>query len=218
MNKIKLSLYLFLLSTSLGMNAQDDSEYLMIMLKQKEAFSSARTEMDFMNLANTFQRISNAESQEWYPLYYAGFCYINMSFVTANKLQKDDYLDQSQILIDAALELNPEESELYVLQALLFQGRIQIDPEQRGKKFSEKAEESLYVAKEYNPENPRLYYLLGLNTMHSPEIVGGGVKNACPLFTKASEIFNKSIPSHVLAPTWGGAQNQQLLNQNCPNK
>ena len=218
MNTLKLLFFVFFFSSTTGLYTQDDSDYLMIMLKQKEAFSSAKTEKDFMDLANTFQRISNAESQEWYPLYYAGLCYINMSFATGNKLQKDGYLDQAQYFVDAALELNPDESELYVLQALLFQGRIQIDPDQRGKKFSDKAEESLYVAKEYNPENPRLYYLLGLNTMHRPEIVGGGVINACPLFAKAAEMYNKSIPSHVLAPTWGGTQNQQLLNQNCPNK
>lgn len=175
----------------------------------------ARNEQDFQNLANSFERIANAESDQWHPLYYAGFCYINLSFISKDNVQKDAYLDKAQEFVDKAIEIYPDESEIHVLQGLLHQGRIQIDPAQRGMIYSQKAAQSLEEAKSYNPDNPRAYYLLGLNILHTPEAFGGGAENACKQFSKAYELFTSERPEHVLLPTWGGDRNQTLYNQNC---
>jgi len=85
----------------------------------------------------------------------------------------------------------------------------------RGKEFSGKANQALKKAKEFNPENPRAYYLLGLNVLHTPKGIGGGSEAACPLFEKARDKFSKHIPENVLSPTWGGEENDKLYNENC---
>jgi len=195
--------------------AQNESSYMMIMVKYKKSFKMARSEQDFQNLANDFERIANAESDQWHPLYYAALCYINMSFIAGKNDQKDTYLDKAQSLIDKALLIYPDESELFVLQALLYQGRIQIDPAGRGMTYSAKANEELNVAKDINPDNPRTYYLLGLNVLHTPEAFGGGPKAACPLFKTAMEKFISYLPQNVLSPTWGGERNDALYRQYC---
>jgi len=51
-----------------------------------------------------------------------------MSFVGKVNEKKDTNLDNAQRFIEKALEIYPEESELWVLQGLIYQGRIQIDP------------------------------------------------------------------------------------------
>lgn len=204
-----------LLAISSSLFAQEMDDYMFIMVKQKKAFKMARNEQDFLNLANSFERIANAESDKWHPLYYAGFSYINMSFINQDNAQKDAYLDKAQTYIDKAFEIYPDESELYVIQALIYQGRIQIDPVQRGMVYASKATESLTQALEYNPDNPRAYYLLGLNVLHTPEAFGGGATNACVNFKKAMDLFGTYIPEHVLSPSWGGERNQQLFSQNC---
>lgn len=211
----QLFLYLTCIAFTLNLTGQDSNDYMFVMVKQKKAFKMARTEQDFQNLANTFERIANAESDQWHPLYYTSFCYINMSFISQDNPQKDAYLDKAETYVVKALELYPDESELHVLQALIHQGRIQIDPAQRGMSYSMKATESLETAKAYNPDNPRVYYLLGLNVLHTPEAFGGGVENACNNFTKARELFSSYLPPQVLDPTWGGEQNQKLYSQNC---
>lgn len=206
-----------LLILCIGANAlaQDNQDYMTIMVKQKKAFRMAATEKDFQDLAGNFERIAGAETDQWHPLYYASFCYINMSFVSKDIVKKDVYLDKAQELIDRAIEIYPEESELFVLKGLIYQGRIQIDPQQRGKTYALKANEALNKAKEFNPDNPRAYYLLGLNVLHSPKSIGGGEDAACNFFKKAVEKFEKYVAPHVLSPTWGAEENDQVYNQNC---
>lgn len=194
---------------------QDSNDYMVVMVKQKKALKMARTEQDFQNLANTFERIANVETDQWHPLYYAALCYINLSFINKDNTQKDAYLDKAQKFIDKALEIYPDESEIYVVQALLHQGRIQIDRAQRGMIYSQKADESLNEALVYNPDNPRIYHLQGMNILYTPESFGGGAENACVKFKKADELFKSERPQHVLSPTWGGERNLNLYNKNC---
>ena len=204
-----------LIITTILAYSQSGQDYMLIMVKQKKEFRASQTEQDFQELANNFESIANANTDKWHPLYYAAFCYINMSFTTNSPEIKDSYLDDAQTFIDKALEIYPEESELFVLQGLLYQGRIQIDPAKRGRSFAGKAQKALKKAKELNPENPRAYYLLGMNALHTPKSVGGGPKSACPLFKTAIAKFEKNIPEHVLSPTWGGERNQKLYSENC---
>jgi len=104
---------------------------------------------------------------------------------------------------------------LHVLQGMLYQARIKIDPAGRGMTYSMKANEELNKAKEYNPDNPRAYYLLGMNVLHTPESFGGGPEAACPLFKKADEKFRTYIPQNVLSPTWGPERNLSFMKESC---
>lgn len=210
--------FLFTLVLAVSVSAQDYSSYMMVMVKQKKAFKMARSEQDFVMLANDFERIANAETDQWHPLYYAAMCNINASFVSSNKNQKNAYLDKAEELINKALIIYPDESELYVLQALMNQGRTQLATTEKALEYLQKASEALSVAKDYNPENPRIYYLKGLNTLFSPEAMGGGPENACPQFEKAQEKFKGNIPQNVLSPTWGGEENDRLYRKHCGKK
>ena len=213
MNRYVLTFLLLAFASDLS--AQDNSSYMMVMVKQKKAFKMAVNEQDFQNLANTFERIANAETDQWHPLYYAGLCYINMGLINKNGEQKDTYLDQAQAFIDRALEIYPDESEIYVLQALLYQGRIQADPEARKMEFAGKAEEALGTATDYNPENPRIYYLRALNRLYASPEGTDGMASACENFKTAVEKFTTSRPEHVLSPTWGGERNQEFYSRFC---
>ena len=216
MKKLSIALVLFAFMTSLF--AQDESGYMTIMVKQKKAFKMAATVNDFQNLANSFERISNAETDKWHPLYYAALSYINMSLVSKDNSLKDGYLDKAQTFIDKALLIYPEESELFVLSALLNEARISIDPAGRGMSYSQKANGFLEEAKKFNPDNPRIYYLQGMNVLHTPAAYGGGAENACKLFKLAMEKYLTDRPDNVLSPTWGGERNQKLYTENCGDK
>jgi tetratricopeptide (TPR) repeat protein len=194
---------------------QVSSDYVMMMTNQKQALNSAVTEKDFAELAVNFERIANSATDKWHPLYYAALCFINKSFVGADNAAKDADLDNAQNFVEKALEINPEESEILVLQGLIYQGRIQIDPIKRGKDFSLKANLVLKKAAEIDPENPRAYYLQGLNILHTPKMFGGGLEAACPLFEKANEKFAKHIPANILSPSWGGEECANLYQEKC---
>ena len=201
-----------------GLHAQDYSSYMMVMVKQKKALNMAQSEQDYQNLAESFERIANAQTDQWHPLYYAAFCYINMSLRNNDTGQKENYLDNAQAQIEKALEIYPDESELYVLQGLLYQARIPVNVVQRKIEYSIKARDALNVAKEYNPENPRIYYLMALNALQTPEIYDAATETACANLNTAAEQFTGYRPQHVLSPTWGGERSAQLQVQYCSEK
>lgn len=214
MMKKTVGLILLLLITLVSFS-QYSGDYMMIMVKQKKAMSMAATVPALQDLANNFERISNAESDKWHPLYYAAFCYVNISFLTKEPATKDEYLDKAQYFIDKAIEIYPEESELFVLQGLLYQGRIQVNPQGRGREYYVLAGNALNKAKEFNEDNPRVYYLMGLNVLHMPESIGGGPAAACSYFKTANEKYTNFIPQHVLSPTWGGEENNKQYSKYC---
>jgi tetratricopeptide (TPR) repeat protein len=216
MNRITILVILAVFFVTL--NAQQESSYMMVMVQHKKSLNMARTITDFQSLAESYERIANAETDQWYPLYYAALCYINISIVTEKPENTDGYLDQAQDLIDRALVIYPDESELFVLQALLYQGRIRRDPSGRGMEYMMKAGAALDRAKSYNPENPRIYYLLGMNLLNLPEAAGGGVVSACPMFRTAIEKYRDEKPGHVLTPSWGGENNEQLHIRHCSRR
>ncbi len=195
--------------------SQDIEDYMNVMIKQKKSIKMARTVQEFQTLADNFEQISQAESDKWHPLYYAAYSYLNMSFIDKNNQHRVKYLNKALSFVEQAIEIYPDESELFVLQGFIYEAYIQTDPVNKGKEYSRKATESLEKAIEFNPDNPRAYYLLGLNLLHTPAKYGGGKEAACPYFTKAIDKFKKDIPENVLSPTWGGEENYRQYVKNC---
>ena len=118
-------------------------------------------------------------------------------------------LDNAQNQIDKLLKNHDRESEIYALQAFIYQ--IRITDMSKGYKYSKLSNEALGLAEKLNPENPRVYYLRGTNTFHTPKMFGGGKENARPDLEKAARLFNTQSKENDLEPSWGAAHNQELL-------
>ena len=194
-----------------GLLAQDKSEYKQAMGAALTQMGSIKDNGGYLDLANQFQRIADNETTEWIPAYYAAFCTTLYSFGEKDKAKVDPVLDQAQTMIDKALKLKAAESEIWVLQGMLYQARIMVDPMTRGQSFSMKANEAFQKAESLNAENPRIYYLRGQNMMNMPKMFGGGKEAAKPMFQKASEKFLSFKPADMFAPNWGKEQNAQSL-------
>jgi hypothetical protein len=174
--------------------------------------SSAGVE-DFQNCANAFERIASVESKEWLPLYYAAHCYIIMNFQEPDNAKKDQLLDKAQVFLDKAFKIEPNESELYALQALLYPARMNIDPMTRGMQYIGLLNQSNEKAIQLNPENPRPYYLKAIIILNMPEGMGGGKATAKPLFETAKTKFDNFKPNTLLSPNWGKENNQAELDK-----
>jgi tetratricopeptide (TPR) repeat protein len=168
---------------------------------------------DFQNVANHFERIAGVEKDEWLPGYYAAYCYVVLSFKEQDQGMKEKLLSKSENLINQILEIKPDESEIYALQGMLFQSFIMADPQNNAPTYSAKANRSFDKSIELNSDNPRPYYLKGMNLMYTPEAYGGGMKTACPLMAKADELFSKFEKENDLMPDWGKEYNAQLLEK-----
>ena len=166
---------------------------------------------DYKNAASYFEQLASQNSEQWLALYYAGFSYIKASYKAQEDKLKDGLIDIAQPLIDKALILKPEEPELQVLQAFLYQARIQVNPEMRGLNYSLKADGILKKAVAADPVNPRAWSLMAFNIYYTPTAFGGGAKNALPVFIKAKEKFLSFSPLLPFMPTWGEPENQQMI-------
>jgi len=180
-----------------------EDRYTTAMKSAIELLDQASDPGEFVESANRFERIATAEKSRWMPYYYASYSLVVMSFDESDGGKKDLVLDRAQELLDRALELEPKESELYVLQAFLYPSRIMVDPMGRGMTYIEKMFTSLETARSLNPENPRLYFLDGVNKLNLPSSMGGGADVAKPILEEALTKFEAFENNDPLWPNWG---------------
>jgi len=193
---------ILILTCTLSTHGQED-RYITAMLGAIEKMEQASDPTDLMESANRFERIATAEKNRWMPYYYASYSLISMSFDENDGNKKDQILDRAQELLDKAMELEAGESELYTLQAFLYPSRIMVDPMGRGMELIEKMLVSLETAKELNPDNPRAYFLEGVNKLNLPPSFGGGADVAKPILEEALIKFKAFTNEDPLWPGWG---------------
>ena len=210
MKKISFLLTIILVSIS---SFSQDQTYLKIMTQTIESMDNASDRDEYLNCANQFERIAMAEKNQWIPYYYGAYTLITMSFDEPDGNQRDLLLDRAQLLHDQALELAPEESELHVLQSFLYPSRILVDPMGRGMLYMEKMFTSLGTAKALNPDNPRTYFLEGVNKLNLPPSMGGGPDVAKPILKEAEAKFKAFHNENPLWPSWGEDANSAELDK-----
>lgn len=214
---MKTLITIFLSILFLISNAQEN-QYEQAMNKALKNLNRAKTGDDFLNAANTFERISLNEKNEWLPVYYAAFSYIVITYALPDNSQKDTYLEKAQNFLDKAFKIEPDESELYALQAFLYPAGITVDPIARGAEYMGKMNKALEKAIKLNPNNPRSYYLRAITTLNMPQQFGGGATAAKPIFEQAKEKFDKFQPATAISPNWGKAQNEEELKKLLANE
>ena len=190
-----------------------EEQYHAAMKKSLESMDQASGPEQYLECSGSFERIATAEKSKWLPYYYASHCLIMFSLNEANGEQKDLVLDRAQEMLNQALELEPEESELHVLQAFLYPGRIMIDPVNRGASYMEMTFLALETAKKLNPNNPRIYFLEGTYKMNIPPSMGGGAEAAKPILGEAISKFESFDNPTPFWPTWGKEATQAELEK-----
>ena len=197
---------------ALSMFGQTDA-YLNTMLSTIESMDLASNKEEFLKCADQFERIATAEKSKWLPYYYVANSLIILSFDISDGEEKDLVLDRAQQMLDHAFELEPKESELFALQAFLYPSRIMVDPMGRGMLYMEKMFQTLETAKALNPENPRTYFLEGVNKLNMPPSMGGGPEAARPILELADAKFKAFHHEDPLWPRWGEEANLAELKK-----
>ena len=210
---MKNMLLIVLIFNTIQASANDTSYYAvlrnsLVLADQEYSLST------YQNLANTCERIIALRENEWLPLYYRAYAFAHMGYMTKDEEKKDALLDQAQASVDAALILNPEESEIQLVIALICYGRMEINPMFRATIYFPKANAALWKAIELNPRNPRIYYLEGKSTMYKPAFMGGGAEAALPILEKSLQYYAEFVPPNDIFPHWG-EESTLLLYQKC---
>lgn len=168
---------------------------------------------ELMGVVAQFDLAAGQFPEEWAAYYYAAFAKVtlNWSMPEDQMQQKDMVLDEADAYLAKVKELGPDNAETYVLAAMIANARLAVDGEHRWQKYGAIFNENLEKAKALNADNPRIYHVKGTSTFYTPEMFGGGKKNALPLFEKAKPLFEKESKATVLVPFWGSEANDYYI-------
>ena len=204
---MKSILFSLLLLAGLCATAQSD-RYNEAMKKNLALFGTAKTTADYQAVANTFERIGDAEKTQWLPYYYAG---LSLSTAGWNDPQLDKDANSTRInsLCDKA-EAIEKNAEIYALRNMSATQQMMVDPQTRWQTYGQQASAALASGLKLDPDNPRLYYLQGESIMNTPEAFGGGKAKAKPVFEKSIELFKKQ-QHKPLYPDWGQERAEEEL-------
>ncbi len=188
--------------------------------KMKELTAKMNTEKTadgLADLANTFERVGDAEKTQWLPYYYAA--YSNLMAATFKSMGKQDAsitdpaADKADALITKALALTKENSEIWCIKKMIATTRMMGDPMSRWMQYGPQASEALEKAKEMDANNPRVYLLEGQDKFYTPEQFGGSKAEAKVLFEKAKALYGTHKPETELHPSWGLMTVEYFLTQ-----
>jgi hypothetical protein len=207
------TLFTVLFSVFLLSGFGQENIYEQAMIQAIAKLNSAGTNSDYIDAANTFERISQSEKGEWLPLYHAAFCYVSIGHLEQDLAKKDPWLDKAQQFLDRAFAVAPQESELFTLQAFVYPGRMVVDPMGRGMEYMGKMNAAIDKAIQLNPDNPRSYYLRAVTLINMPEAFGGGPAVAKPIFETAKQKFDNFEPKSPIWPDWGKEINEAELKK-----
>jgi hypothetical protein len=184
------------------------------MQKNLSQFDSAKTVEDFTKIANTFERIGDAEKTQWLPYYYAGLALCTSGWMPevkdkdANAARINGFCDKAEPLARTAAD----SAEILSIRNMSGTQQMMVDPSTRWASYGQTAGQALEKALKLDPNNPRLFYLRGMSLFSTPVQFGGGKDKAKPVFEKAVQLYKNSKPKE-LYPRWGQKQAEDMIAQ-----
>lgn len=212
MKKLLLSLALSLVSLS----TFAQTTYEKAMSDKIAKIETSKTADEFHALSNDFIRIAEKEKGKWLPNYYAALAQIQKgrTLMREGKMdQLDAAADAAQKYVDLAMAADANNSEIYLLQKMIYSLKMVVNPMERYTTFGMKADEQLKKAESLNPENPRVALIKAEDTYFTPAQYGGSQTKGIELFKVALEKYSSFKPKTALDPNWGKSEAEYFVGQ-----
>jgi hypothetical protein len=209
MKKLILSIPILCIALA-GMS--QSQEFTSAMSEGLTQFAKCQTIDQYQALGNKFSIIADAEKSEWLPYYYHADCYILMSFMEqADAAKKDAYLDLAEKSVNKMIELAPKESEVYVLQGMMYSARIMVNPMERGQEYSALSMQAIGKALGLDGNNPRAKFMKLRNEMGMAQFYGQDPKEFCPQAVELLANWDNYKVKSPLHPSWGKNQVEAIV-------
>ncbi|MEJ7770022.1 MAG: hypothetical protein WKF89_19540 [Chitinophagaceae bacterium] len=211
---MKKILLVLAITASATVSFGQNEKYEKAMQSNIAMLDSAMVKGTIATLSNNFERIADAEKNQWLPYYYASYCTVMSAFTEKDKNKTDGIADKAEELIKKAEAIaGKENSEICVIKSMIASSHMMVDPQSRWQQYGPASSSNIEKAKAMDPANPRPIYLEGQSKFYTPESFGGGKAPAKELFTKALQMFDTYKPESNLHPNWGKATTQYFLAQ-----
>jgi hypothetical protein len=215
----KITATILMLTLVMQGHAQLD-KYMKAMTDKVSAMDTVRSMQGWQGLANSFERIAEAERTQWLPYYYASLSHVMTGYMMQQpgqggpaSTQIDLLADKAENLISKAEQLEKSSSDIFCVKKMIATLRMGVDPMTRWQTYGPKAAEALAKAKTMDSSNPRVYLLEGQDMFYTPEQFGGSKAKARQLFDEAEKKFETQKPASAIHPRWGLNQVKYFQSQ-----
>ena len=105
-----------------------NERYTGAMQKNLQAMGEAKTADAMLDVVNAFERIGNAEKNQWLPFYYASVAQVWHAFMVNDPKQFDVLGDKATAFLSKAEELEKNYSEIALVKAMIATVKMMVDP------------------------------------------------------------------------------------------
>ncbi|WP_455169204.1 hypothetical protein [Aegicerativicinus sediminis] len=166
--------------------------------------------------ANMFERIANAEPNEWLPPFYVAQINVFQSFNEKDEAELKAKLKKAQDFLNDAKTLSPENNEeLHLLQAQLLTCWVIFDGMKYGMTMSPKITQLYAEARKMAPNNPRVAFGKVEWEFGAAQYFKQDITPFCDDMKNALALFDSFEPKGPFYPSGGKEYAQQTYNRTC---
>ncbi|PWI30242.1 hypothetical protein DI383_07225 [Flavobacteriaceae bacterium LYZ1037] len=188
-------------------NMQSQTQYEQGMQKAFDLW-----ETNPIEASQLFERIANAEPDNWLPPYYAAETLILNGFTKLNdKSALEAQLNKAQNFLNDATAISKENPEIMVMQALLYTVYVASDGAKYGMTLSGKVMALYTKAEAIAPNNPRVVLNKADWEIGGARYFGQDTQPFCKDVERALELFATFKPESKFAPSWGKERAEEIL-------
>ncbi|WP_299368709.1 hypothetical protein [Winogradskyella sp.] len=162
---------------------------------------------------NMFERIANAEADEWLPNYYIAQMNSLKSWDEKDEAVIKAQLEKAQEHLDIAMMKSEDNVELLVMQAQIYTNWVAFDGRTYGMKYSAKVAQLYAEAVKLDPTNPRAAFCKADWDMGSARYFGKDPAPYCKDVEASIELFDTFKPKSDFHPNWGKERAEKTLAQ-----
>ncbi len=161
-----------------------------------------------------FERIGQAEKENWLPIYYAANVLISNSFSIEEEEKRMSTLEKAKKYIKEAHERSENNDEIYTLEGLLYTAYVAFDPGTYAMQYSQKIMELHNKAININPNNPRALANKIEYEMGGAKFFNQDLKPYCDQLQDILVKFDQQNSQLVFAPKYGKERVLEII-QDC---
>lgn len=157
-----------------------------------------------------FERIGQAEKENWVPMYYAANVLISTSFELNDMAMQNSMLEKAKGIIAEAHKRSENNSEITTLEGMLYTGYVTMDPGTFGMKYSPTIMQLHNKAIALNPDNPRAHSNKIQYEMGSARFFGNDLTPYCEQMKEILPKFENQKLEVPFAPSYGAERAKQI--------
>jgi hypothetical protein len=165
--------------------------------------------------ANLFERIAQAEMDNWLPPFYVAQINVLYSFGEKDEKKLTAQLNKAQDFINDAKAISKSNAEILVIQAQLYTAWVVFDGQRYGMTYSPKIAQLYQEAYNLEPDNPRVAFGKVEWDIGTARFFGQDTAPFCEDLAKTVELFATYEPKGEFYPRGGEEYARGSLAQNC---